>query len=596
MPVSAGGPREAYEERRALHQARAARLAASAGALARWRLAVFGAGLLLLWLALFAESVPAVVLVVPVALFIVLVVRHRYTDRARARAQRAAAFHERGIARLDHAWMGRGNGGRRWQPEHHPFAADLDLFGPGSLFELLCEARTAVGERTLAAWLLEPAEPEVVATRQAAVQELQPRLEFRETLALVGEEVRERFDERPLTAWAAKAPPGFPRWTPALCRLVVAAFLGALLGAVLGAWPGWVVLPPLAGLAITGLVLRGRVRSTIEGVEVAARELAGLADLLARIEAEPVSAPGLVALRRRLTAGERPASAQVWRLRRYVALLDSRGNQLVMLILPLLLWTTQVAVALARWRREVGPRIGEWIAAAGEYEALASLAGYAFDHPTDAWPECVASGGFTATELGHPLLAGGGVRNDLDLGAERRLLVVSGSNMSGKSTLLRAVGTAVVLAGAGAPVRAGRLVLEPLTVGASIATHDSLLEGSSRFYAEITRLRQVLDLTRGPRRVLFLLDELLSGTNSHDRRIGAEAIVRSLVDRGAIGLLTTHDLALARIAEPLGSRAANIHFADQLVGGRISFDYRIRPGVVARSNALELMRSVGLEV
>ena len=232
----------------------------------------------------------------------------------------------------------------------------------------------------------------------------------------------------------------------------------------------------------------------------------------------------------------------------------------------------------------------------GEYEALASLAGYAFEHPDDAFPVLAPGAGVEAEALGHPLLGGGGVRNSLRLGREPQVLVISGSNMSGKSTLLRAVGTAVVMAQAGAPVRAARLVLEPLAVGASIATHDSLQDGRSRFYAEITRLRQILDLTREDWTVLFLLDELLSGTNSHDRRIGAEAVVRSLVDRGALGLLTTHDLALAQVAESLAPRAANVHFEDSVEGEQISFDYRLREGVVTRSNALALMRSIGLEV
>jgi DNA mismatch repair ATPase MutS len=172
--------------------------------------------------------------------------------------------------------------------------------------------------------------------------------------------------------------------------------------------------------------------------------------------------------------------------------------------------------------------------------------------------------------------------------------VVSGSNMSGKSTLLRTIGTNTVLAQTGAPVRAKRLRLSPLSVGTSMRIHDSLQAGTSRFYAEITRLRQLVDLARGPSPLLFLLDEILHGTNSHDRRIGAETIVRGLVERGAVGLVTTHDLSLAQIADALAPRVANVHFEDHLEDGRMTFDYRMRPGVVRKSNALELMRAVGL--
>jgi DNA mismatch repair ATPase MutS len=188
------------------------------------------------------------------------------------------------------------------------------------------------------------------------------------------------------------------------------------------------------------------------------------------------------------------------------------------------------------------------------------------------------------------------VPNDIALGEEPRLLLVSGSNMSGKSTLLRTVGVSLVLAQAGAPVRGASLTLSPLALGSSIRVHDSLQAGSSRFYAEITRLRQIMDLATGQTPLLFLLDEILHGTNSSDRRVGAEAVIRGLLDRGALGLVTTHDLALADAAEALAPRARNVHFEDHVECGRIAFDYRMRDGVVKKSNALALMRAVGLEV
>jgi DNA mismatch repair ATPase MutS len=208
---------------------------------------------------------------------------------------------------------------------------------------------------------------------------------------------------------------------------------------------------------------------------------------------------------------------------------------------------------------------------------------------------------FEADGLGHPLLPNC-VPNDLRLGGDRRLLVVSGSNMSGKSTLLRSVGTGVVLALCGAPVKARALRLSPLQIGASLHVQDSLLEGKSLFYAEIVRLRLLVDLAepapdQSPRPpLLFLLDEILHGTNSHDRRIGAEGVLRGLVERGAVGLVTTHDLALTEVAKNMAPRADNVHFQDELQGGQLHFDYRMRDGVVQKSNALELMRAVGLKV
>jgi DNA mismatch repair ATPase MutS len=265
---------------------------------------------------------------------------------------------------------------------------------------------------------------------------------------------------------------------------------------------------------------------------------------------------------------------------------------------PPLLFTTQLAFAVEAWRQSSGRQVGRWLQAVGEMEALSALAGYAYEHPLDPFPELSDEGPlFDGEALGHPLLpASRCVRNNVRLSDELRVLIVSGSNMSGKSTLLRTVGINAVLAMAGAPVRAHRLRLSPLVVGASIRITDSLQGGTSRFYAEITRLRNLVELTRGPFPLLFLLDELLHGTNSHDRRIGAERIVRGLVERGAIGLVTTHDLALAHIADELGPRGINVHFQDHLENAKISFDYRLRPGIVQKSNALELMRSIGLEV
>jgi len=301
------------------------------------------------------------------------------------------------------------------------------------------------------------------------------------------------------------------------------------------------------------------------------------------------------ALRAALDRDGVPASRQIERLRRLVALLDARRNQFFAPFALLLLWTTNIAFAIERWRTESGAEIVKWIDAIGEMEALLSLSSFAFEHPAFVMPEVIDGDAiFDGDAVGHPLIPDDRrVANDVRIGGQLRLLIVSGSNMSGKSTLMRSIGINTILALAGAPVCAARLRVSPMSVGASISLNDSLQEGASRFYAEILRIRDIL---RTPPPLLFLLDEVLGGTNSHDRRIGAEAIIRSLVARGAIGLLTTHDLALAKIAEELAPRAANVHFEDHIENGEVMFDYRMRPGVVTKSNALELMRAVGIEV
>ena len=316
-----------------------------------------------------------------------------------------------------------------------------------------------------------------------------------------------------------------------------------------------------------------------------------------------------------------PPSRRIAQLRRLVNLLEGRRNQLAGLLMAPLQATAQLALAVEAWRRKAGPAVLRWMTAVGEIEALCSLATFRFEHPTYPFPIILddARPGppgtdrrtarvtppvtpetlprFESEGLGHPLIPSHSrVVNDLRFGGERRLIVVSGSNMSGKSTLLRTVGVNTVLALAGAPVCARRLTLCPVTLGATLRINDSLAAGKSRFYAELTRLKQIVDRADGTPPLLFLLDEILHGTNSHDRRIGAEAILRGLVARGAAGLVTTHDLALAEVADALGPQAANVHFEDHLEGGLMTFDYRMKSGVVRKSNALELMRAVGLEV
>ena len=294
-------------------------------------------------------------------------------------------------------------------------------------------------------------------------------------------------------------------------------------------------------------------------------------------------------------------SRRIAQLRRLIDLLDARRNQLFRPFSRLLLWGTQFAYTIESWRAAAGPSVPRWLAVVGEFEALSALAGYAWENPEDPFPDVVDEAGgprFEADALGHPLLPREScVRNDVRLGGDHpQALVISGSNMSGKSTLLRTVGINTVLALAGAPVRAGRLRLTPLSAGATLRIHDSLQTGTSRFYAEITRLRAIVDLTAGSPPLLFLLDEMLNGTNSRDRRTGAEALLGWLVGHGAIGLVTTHDMALSQIADALAPRAKNVHFEDHLEDGRIRFDYVCRPGIMTRSNALELMRAVGLDV
>ncbi|MBP7149749.1 MAG: DNA mismatch repair protein MutS [Acidobacteria bacterium] len=548
--------------------------------------------------ALVVRSVAAAWLGVAAAVFVGLVVRHARVVRGREADRRRAAFHERGLARLEDRWTGQGEMGERFRDTAHPYAEDLDLFGRGSLFELLCTARTAPGEQTLAAWLKWPADPDEVRARHEALAELRDRLDLRERLALAGEDVRAGVDADALRSWAAAPRVDFPAWSRPM-----ATFLALVNLVAIGAWAAGFGLWPVAGAflasAILARVLRVRVRAALKAVEQPLHDLPLLADVLALVEREPFRAARLRSIKAALEAQGMPPSRRIRQLAFRSDLADARRNQLFAPFGALVLWGVQCAIALENWRRTAGPAVPRWLDAVGEFEALSALASHSWERPEDTFPDLVAGGPlFEAEGIGHPLIPGAAcVRNDVSLGgAAPGVLIVSGSNMSGKSTLLRTVGVNAVLAFAGAPVRAARLRLSPLAVGAVIRVQDSLAEGTSRFYAEILHLKALVERAGAGTPVLFLLDEILHGTNSHDRRIGAAAIIRALVTRGAIGLVTTHDLALAEIANELAPRAANVHFEDRLDGDRIVFDYRMRPGVVTRSNAIALMRAVGLSV
>jgi MutS domain V len=387
-----------------------------------------------------------------------------------------------------------------------------------------------------------------------------------------------------------------------------AAWLGvallSLAGAVtLAGWfaQRWSVVPVAIVLPVVGAVMRlyrDRVVAVHAGVDRPGRDLAVLALVTGLFEREKFASARLRALVAGLRHTDVPASHQIAQLARLVDWANAQRNQFFAPIGWLLLWPVHFAYAIEGWRARSGADVARWIDVIGELEALCALAGYSYERPDEPFPEISDEGPrIDAQALGHPLIPRARcVRNDLVIGGPLGLYVVSGSNMSGKSTMLRTLGINVVLALAGAPVRAARMTVSPLQVGATLRIQDSLAEGASRFYAEITRLKQLVDLSRGKPPLLFLLDEILAGTNSHDRRIGAEAVVRGLLDHGAVGLVTTHDLALAEVADALAPRARNVHFEDRMVDGKLEFDYRMHDGVVQHSNAIALMRAVGLEI
>lgn len=534
-------------------------------------------------------------LLLPAGLFVYLAIAHEGRLQRLRDRRRSIEFYERGIARINDKWAGTGETGDRFLDPAHPYARDLDLFGTASLFQLLCTARTRVGEETLAHWLLNAAPADEIIARHGAVADLGPRLELRERLFCLGETVRAGVRPDVLACWGERKPIFNSR-----AIRITTTVLSLLWVASVVAWGVWGL--PAVALAVSTLNLawahriHGRWDEAADKIEEATHNLDVLAGVLRLIDHGQLSAAKLKRIQADLKHSDFVPSDAIRRLDRIVGYLESRRNPAMRLLDVLMFWSAQFVFRAEKWQEEFGPHIRGWLSAVGEFEALTALAGYAFDHPADVMPQVSEHGPlFDAVEMTHPLLpADRAVRNDVKLGDGIQLIVLSGPNMAGKSTFIRSVGVNAVLAQCGAPVRAKSLRMSPLAVAASICILDSLSGGTSRFYAEIRRLKVAEDLAAGQVPVLFLMDELLSGTNSHDRLEGTRLIVRSLMERGAIGIVSTHDLALAEIPDKMPGQAVNCHFEDRLEEGKLIFDYKLKPGVVKTSNALELMRSIGL--
>jgi hypothetical protein len=606
-------PRVEYARRLASHKETIAakeRLHVRAGNL---KLAAIIAGLLMLWLCFSRNLFAPVWLASPVVAYFALAVWHERVLQARARAETAAAFYQRGIARIEDRWAGTGQSGDRFRDANHLYTDDLDIFGRGCLFELLSTARLPMGEDCLAQWLRFPSPVADVVERQNLVADLRDRVDLREAIAVTGEALRVRLNPESLTAWA-EGNAVMPRaaWR-GVAILLALAFACALIYAL----ARLAYTPLLIVLLLESLMwrwLQPRTLKFIRAVNCNAEGLVLFSQILERLEKESFDSVRLRGYVEQLNHGREPASHAIRRLARIVYWIDSCEGLYARLLNIPALFTLQVGFAADAWRRESGAKIRRWSEIVAEMEALLSLASYSFEHPGDPFPEFVIepqhddhqndeqndqqpAALFDGSELGHPLIAAAQcVRNSVRLDRETRLLLVSGSNMSGKSTLLRTVGINAVLASAGAPVRAKSLRMSPLALGTRIRSTDSLQEGRSNFYTEILRIRKVFELADRAAPLLYLFDELLEGTNSKDRRIGAEGLLRALTSRNAIGIVSTHDLALTGITVSLGGVVRNQHFQDSVVNGEMRFDYKLQDGVVAKSNALELMRLIGLKV
>ncbi len=536
---------------------------------------------------------------VPVLGFLALLPFHQRCVGMLARSRSLQAFHESRIARLHRIFGNDVADGKEFLNENHPWAQDLDVFGPGSLFQMLNECRTQPGRKYLATWMTTVPDADTIRVRQARAQGLRDSLPLRESLACIPGSADWARAETLLRTWVRE--PAQPvsltvlSWSVAIGAIAVPILALVALEVLALRWLVLLVLLQTPAVILTRKQILHTAKE-MDDVDAALRQFSQVIELF---EQHMADEPTIRDLQNRLHTETETASRAIRRLSKLTQWLNnSMRNQFFVPVA----WACGLLVLLTHllecWRRQFGVDVEDWLETVACLEATLCVAGYSFDHPEDVFPEILdQQTEFRATGLGHPLLKESVcIRNDIQLTAEKPLMLISGSNMSGKSTFLRSIGASLVLTYCGSVVRASQFRTYPFQLGTAMRVSDSLQEGRSLFFSVVQRLKAVVDLTLGERVVLFLLDEILHGTNSHDRRRGAEAVIRSLVERKSLGIVTTHDLALTRIADTMNGLAVNMHFEDTIVDGTMTFDYTLRDGVVERSNAIELMRMLGLNV
>lgn len=532
--------------------------------------------------------------------FVVLAVRHDRIKRRLERETRLLEINRAGTARMDGKWKGFHDAGAEFSDDGHAFSGDLDIFGHASLFQWICAAETRLGRIRLAGILGNPnPHPETIRRNQAILRELARNIGWRQDFQAAGREIsRSKEDPDALTEWGENAGSDFLSARGALGILLM-GLMGPILAAVCALVFRNAYLA-LAAPVLNGLVLlryQARCKTVIASLCRQRRNLEAYWNLLRLIETAGFEDAGLLELASPVRNAANPSSLRIKRLQSIADWLDVRQNPFIHVILNLLfLWDLQWVAAFQRWRRDHGRSLREWLECIAGLEALASLSIIHFENPGWVFPEIDPASpiGLRAHGLAHPLIAPShAVPNDFRMGDEG-IVILTGSNMSGKSTLLRTVGINLVLAYAGAPVCATELEAGRMKIMTSMRLKDDLDKGLSSFYAELLRIKSIVGASRSEGTVLFLIDEIFRGTNSIDRITGASEVLTGLAESGAKGIVSTHDLELGRLATEHPGSFANYHFTEHFVDGKIRFDYKLRTGISTTRNALHLLRMVGI--
>ncbi|HEY4382420.1 MAG TPA: hypothetical protein VGN01_18870 [Acidobacteriaceae bacterium] len=536
-----------------------------------------------------------------IVLFLSLLVLYFRLLSRLTRIQRLLVFHDRNLARIDGSQPQTGLTGEEFRTSSHLYDRDLNILGPNSLFGLLATVRTGIGQRGLAGFLLDPATNAQAVARQQAIQELTPYTALRENIALLGVSRFEQVSTAALDKWLDDAPPEFHPAVRIVLALTSASMIALLLAGFLHyiAWstfyPNFAVVFALH--TVVASMVRPRVLPILEASKIS-NQMQMFSDGLALLQQQSFASSRLTTLQQ-ISREPVDAIATMSRIQSQFVVVEQRNKEWFFVLSLLFAAGTHAAISIANWKRTHAPAMKRWLAAWAEFEALNALANYAFEHPENIYPEILADDApatFEAVTLHHPLLANC-IPNDVALNPTTRFYLISGSNMSGKSTLLRAIGTNTVLALAGAPIPASSARISPARLCASLALTDSLAEAKSKFLAEVERLHAILAVASAVEAppVLFLIDEIFSGTNSSDRLAAAAAVIRALLACNTVGALSTHDLALTDIATP-ALHGVNVHMASPNPADPLAFDYILKPGINTSSSALAILRLIGVPV
>ena len=511
-----------------------------------------------------------------------------------------SSFYERGIDRLQGTWRGKGVNGMDYVRENHLYQSDLTIIGDGSLFEFICTTRSEVGAERLASFLLDPTELNEAQARQEAVNELRDIPCLREEIATLGKYQFLNCNGMDIRDWLSSPLLEIHIITPIFLFIssifvLIFGILG-MVGYFTLSHLALVLMAPLITQVCICLILIRQVRPRLKKLRRLTNEFSVLRQGVSLMQRQHFHSAKLCKLLDRICY--RDAAANIKILERLVHAIQRREDEVLYGFSLWLAVGTQLVLAVERWRIANQNDFVDWLDAWAEFDALNALACYSYEHPTDEFPELLEGVAlFEAENLCHPLLPNDEcVANDVALNGFTRFYLISGSNMAGKSTFLRAIGVNAVLALAGAPVRAQRPRISVFDVCASISINDSLYEGKSKFLAEVERLRDMLLRTESGRPVLFLIDEILSGTNSRDRGVAANSVVKALIKGGAVGALSTHDLALTEIADDPELKGANVHMQSQNPENPLDFDYRVKPGITQQTNALAIVRLMGINL